>query len=104
MARISSADNNGRDLRTIQHGPACHGGDIDAMPVGDRSEHAQQVLKEVPAAAIIDYELVFRQRAIFERETRRGTAEPVIAQESTGNRTITQEMHAPITAQGDHPM
>src|SRR5215212_649058 len=60
------------------------------------------MLEEVPAAAIIDDKLVFRQRAIFERETRLGTTEPIIAQKSTGNRTITQEMHAPITAQGDH--
>src|SRR5215217_1055809 len=62
------------------------------------------MLEEVPAADIIDDKLVFRQRAIFERETRLGTAEPIIAQKSTGNRTITQNMHAVIAAQGDQPM
>src|SRR5215207_7095692 len=104
MARVSGADNNGRDLRTIQYGPARHGSDVDTMSVGNCSQHAQQMLQDIPAATVIDDELVFGQRAILQIETRLGTAEPIIAQESTGNRTIAQEMHAIIATQGDQPM
>ncbi len=91
---VAGADDDGRDLRLVEHPGAGDGGDVDAVAVGDRLQRPEQCLEQIPAAEIVDDQLVFDQRAVFERRGGLGRAEPSVAEEAAGHRAVAEEADA----------
>ena len=78
------------DARPREHGRARHGRDVDAVPIGYPAQGLEQGLEQVPAAEIVDDELVFDERAVLERLGWLGGAQPFVAKETAGHRAVAQ--------------
>ena len=63
---VARADDDRRDLRPVEHRAARDRGDVGAVAVGDPAQRAQQLLEQLPAAEIVDDQLVFGERAVLE--------------------------------------
>ncbi len=83
MLAIARADDDRRDALSIEHSAAGDRSYIGAVAIGDATKCRQKCLEQVPAAEIIDDELVFRQRPVLERVLRFQLAEPRIRQKPT---------------------
>ena len=59
-----------RDARTIEHPAARDSGDVGPVAGGHTGEDAEQMLEQLPAAEIVDDQLVLAQRAVLERLVR----------------------------------
>src|SRR5262245_38081518 len=93
MTLVAGADNDTSDLRPLQHGAARNGCDIAAMSIGDPPQDLKQMLEQVPAAEIIDDELVFGERPVLEGRLGLRAAEPAVAQETARHRPVAENMH-----------
>ena len=68
--------------------------DVAPSPVGDAAERAQKLLKQRPAAEIVDDELVFDERTVLERLSRLRLAKPAIGEKAAGNRAVAEQADA----------
>src|SRR4051794_31778606 len=97
--RIASAHDGSCDLGSIQHPAGRNRRQAHLVLVADPLAGGQELLEQVPAAEIVDDQLVFRQRAIGERPLRLGSAEPAPREEAARNRAITEKAHVLRPAQ-----
>ena len=91
---IAGADDDGRDLRLLEHPGAGDGGDIDPMAIADCLQGLKQLLEKIPATKVVDDQLVFDQRPVFERHFRLRDAEPSVAEKAAGHRAVAEEADA----------
>ena len=69
--------------------------------VGDDPQRAEQMLEQVPAAEIIDDQLVFGERAVLEGRLWFGLPQPAVGDETAGHRAIAKEMDIVLAAELD---
>ena len=61
MSLVAGTDYDGRHLALFKNPGTGDGGDVDAVVVADCLQRLKQLLEQVPAAEIVDDQLVFDQ-------------------------------------------
>ena len=82
MSAMPNTDDNCGDLWPVKDISHRNVGDTYIVPIRDGAKRAEQFLEEIPAADVVDDQLVFRQRPIFERLAGFRQSQPAVAQES----------------------
>ena len=91
MRLIAGADDDGRDLRLLQHPGAGDGGDVDAVAVADRLQGPKQCWKrsQPPKSSMIS--LYLTSERFSSGVSGSGDAKPFVAEEAAGHRTVAEE-------------
>ena len=71
------------------------------MAIGDPAERPEQLLEQVPAAEIVDDQLVLGERPVLEGRPRLRRAEPAVGEEPAGDRAVAEEVDAVPPAEVD---
>src|SRR5271170_6129037 len=99
MRTVAGADDHGGGARLVENPSAGDRRDIRPVAIRDAPQRPQQLLKQTPAAEIVDDQLVFDERAVFERRRRLQGAEPTIAEEAAGHRAVAEQPDAAFGAE-----
>src|SRR3569833_123473 len=102
MRCVGCTNNDRRDPGALQHNAGCHGGDVAGVLIGDAAQDSQQLLEQVPAAEIINDQLVFDQRPVGELLAGLGLAQPAVREKAPRNCSITQQSDASGLTGLDH--
>src|SRR4051812_10748821 len=102
MRRVGCTNNDGGDSFALQHGSRGYSSNIAGVLVSDFAQGAQQLLEKIPAAEIINDQLVFDQRTVGDPVSRLGPVQPTVRQEPAGDSSITQQSDTPGLTGLDH--
>src|SRR5207253_4000697 len=70
--------------------------DADAVAVAHRLQRPEQPLEQIPAAELLDDELVFGERSVLERPFGLRLAEPGLGEEAAEQMAIGQKLDAAL--------
>src|SRR5918994_1584622 len=78
MGAVARPDDYASYSRAPQHGSTRHRRHVGLVAIGDVPQSLEQRLEQVPAAEVVDDELVFDERAVFQRLLGLGNAKPTV--------------------------
>src|SRR5207237_1459636 len=78
VSRARGPDDSRSNLRQVEHGTSCHGGDVGAALARNARKVRQQLLEQSPASEVIDDQLVFGQGPVRKRGGGLWPAKPVL--------------------------